>query len=188
MLLAFSSKDSSFKNPQEPESSEGRQRVGTVGPGAIVQPTGPICLCNRTPTATNVDGRVQLGILTSLLYTIPGGSFWSVRTSRSPDHLILKTPRSTDLESQIDVAKSNPPVSSELLQKFSVQLAILSKDLADATGSLPSYDQRQYELVCPVARFAIPVFHVLATFPAAEGLGESARGPPQRAAQIEICI
>ncbi|KAJ7130229.1 tubulin binding cofactor C-domain-containing protein [Mycena epipterygia] len=51
----------------------------------------------------------------------------------------------TELESRVDLAKSSKP-TADSLQILSVDLAKLTKTLADATGSLPSYDQRQYEL------------------------------------------
>ncbi|KNZ81114.1 Tubulin-specific chaperone C [Termitomyces sp. J132] len=50
-----------------------------------------------------------------------------------------------DLEARINDAKSNTTISEELLQDLSIELARLVKSLADATGSIPRYDQRQYE-------------------------------------------
>ncbi|KAJ7028721.1 tubulin binding cofactor C-domain-containing protein, partial [Mycena alexandri] len=51
----------------------------------------------------------------------------------------------TELESRVESAKSTK-ITADALQTLSVDLAKLTKTLADATGSLPSYDQRQYEL------------------------------------------
>ncbi|KAH9481509.1 Tubulin-folding cofactor C [Psilocybe cubensis] len=50
-----------------------------------------------------------------------------------------------DLESQISAAKTTSPLPQETLQDLAVSLAKAAKALADATGSLPSYDQKQYE-------------------------------------------
>lgn len=50
------------------------------------------------------------------------------------------------LESRIEKARAGPS-SQDDLNELSHSLAKLSKDLADASGSLPSYDQKQYELV-----------------------------------------
>ncbi|KAJ6613567.1 tubulin binding cofactor C-domain-containing protein [Mycena sp. CBHHK59/15] len=53
----------------------------------------------------------------------------------------------TELEWRVEATRStNAAVSGDALQNISVDLARLTKTLADATGSLPSYDQRQYEL------------------------------------------
>ncbi|KAJ7756945.1 tubulin binding cofactor C-domain-containing protein [Mycena metata] len=51
----------------------------------------------------------------------------------------------TELESRVESVKSTK-ITADVLQTLSVDLAKLTKTLADATGSLPSYDQRQYEL------------------------------------------
>ncbi|KAJ7337352.1 tubulin binding cofactor C-domain-containing protein [Mycena albidolilacea] len=51
----------------------------------------------------------------------------------------------TELESRVDLAKSSK-ITADALQTLSSDLAKLTKTLSDATGSLPSYDQRQYEL------------------------------------------
>ncbi|RDB23844.1 Tubulin-folding cofactor C [Hypsizygus marmoreus] len=52
----------------------------------------------------------------------------------------------SDLESRISSAKASPSsISQDVLQTLSIDLAKLTKSLADATGSLPSYGQRQYE-------------------------------------------
>ncbi|GLB39863.1 putative tubulin binding cofactor C [Lyophyllum shimeji] len=50
-----------------------------------------------------------------------------------------------ELDARIGKAVSSASVSEELLEELSAELARLTKSLADATGSLPSYDQRQYE-------------------------------------------
>jgi hypothetical protein len=50
------------------------------------------------------------------------------------------------LESRIERAQAGPSAQDDV-NELSVSLAKLSKDLADAAGSLPSYDQKQYELV-----------------------------------------
>ncbi|KAK7042428.1 tubulin-folding cofactor C [Favolaschia claudopus] len=51
----------------------------------------------------------------------------------------------TELESRVEASKSTQP-TTDALQALSVELAKLTKTLSDATGSIPSYDQRQYEL------------------------------------------
>ncbi|KAJ7865261.1 tubulin binding cofactor C-domain-containing protein [Mycena leptocephala] len=51
----------------------------------------------------------------------------------------------TELESRVESAKSTK-ITADALQILSLDLAKLTKTLVDATGSLPSYDQRQYEL------------------------------------------
>ncbi|KAK7019844.1 tubulin-folding cofactor C [Favolaschia claudopus] len=51
----------------------------------------------------------------------------------------------TELESRVEALKSTQP-TTDALQTLSVELAKLTKTLSDATGSIPSYDQRQYEL------------------------------------------
>jgi hypothetical protein len=53
-----------------------------------------------------------------------------------------------DLESRVDAAKALvdlPP--QELIHELSALLAKMTKSLADATGSIPSYDQKQFEIV-----------------------------------------
>ncbi|KAJ7075112.1 tubulin binding cofactor C-domain-containing protein [Mycena belliarum] len=49
-----------------------------------------------------------------------------------------------ELESRVDLVKA--PITADALNTLSSDLAKLTKTLADATGSVPSYDQRQYEL------------------------------------------
>ncbi|KAJ7253063.1 tubulin binding cofactor C-domain-containing protein [Mycena haematopus] len=51
----------------------------------------------------------------------------------------------TELESRVDIAKSTK-ITADTLQSLSLDLAKLTKTLSDAIGSLPGYDQRQYEL------------------------------------------
>ncbi|KAG6816395.1 hypothetical protein H0H87_006307 [Tephrocybe sp. NHM501043] len=50
-----------------------------------------------------------------------------------------------NLEARVEAARSSAVVSEELCKELSSDLARLVKDLADATGSIPSYDQRQNE-------------------------------------------
>ncbi|KAF9557807.1 TBCC-domain-containing protein [Agrocybe pediades] len=52
----------------------------------------------------------------------------------------------SELETQITAVKSASSSSANDVQQLSVLLAKAAKALADATGSLPSYDQKQYEL------------------------------------------
>lgn len=52
----------------------------------------------------------------------------------------------TALQSRIETAKARPPVSASTLQEFTNEISNLMRTLADTSGSLPSYDQRQYEL------------------------------------------
>ncbi|KAJ7291218.1 tubulin binding cofactor C-domain-containing protein [Mycena rebaudengoi] len=51
----------------------------------------------------------------------------------------------TELESRLESTKA-ATITSDVLHDLSVDLAKLTKALAEATGSLPSYAQRQYEL------------------------------------------
>ncbi|KAJ7672611.1 tubulin binding cofactor C-domain-containing protein [Mycena polygramma] len=66
---------------------------------------------------------------------------WSFSQTFSAQFLASRT----ELESRVDLAKSSK-ITADALQDLSLDLAKLTKTLADATGSLPSYDQRQYEL------------------------------------------
>ncbi|KIM92337.1 hypothetical protein PILCRDRAFT_83529 [Piloderma croceum F 1598] len=55
----------------------------------------------------------------------------------------------SDLEARIHASQSQTQTQTTLqdeVQAFALELAKLTKGLADATGSLPSYDQRQCEL------------------------------------------
>ncbi|KAF9045246.1 tubulin binding cofactor C-domain-containing protein [Panaeolus papilionaceus] len=52
----------------------------------------------------------------------------------------------SDLESRIESAKSGGSVTQETITELSILLAKATRALADATGSIPSYDQKQYEL------------------------------------------
>ncbi|KAF9029533.1 TBCC-domain-containing protein [Hymenopellis radicata] len=55
------------------------------------------------------------------------------------------TSESTQLSTRINDAKAGGTVSNETLAEFSTDLSKLSKELADAIGSLPTYDQKGYE-------------------------------------------
>ncbi|KAG6860613.1 hypothetical protein C0995_009367 [Termitomyces sp. Mi166 len=66
---------------------------------------------------------------------------WSFSQSFS---LQFQSSRS-ELEARINNAKSNTTISEELLLDLSTERARLVKSLSDATGSIPRYDQRQYE-------------------------------------------
>lgn len=52
-----------------------------------------------------------------------------------------------DLESRIDAAKALDSPPQEVIHELSALLAKMTKSLADATGSIPSYDQKQFEIV-----------------------------------------
>ena len=52
-----------------------------------------------------------------------------------------------DLESRVDAVKALDLRPQELIQELSALLAKITKSLADATGSIPSYDQKQFEIV-----------------------------------------
>ena len=58
-------------------------------------------------------------------------------------HLIV----ALELEAKIDAAKLAHAPTSESIQGISGLLAKATKILADATGGIPTYDQRQYEIV-----------------------------------------
>jgi hypothetical protein len=51
------------------------------------------------------------------------------------------------LESRVDAVKALDLPPQELINELSVLLAKMTKSLADATGSIPSYDQKQFEIV-----------------------------------------
>ncbi|PPQ96074.1 hypothetical protein CVT26_004706 [Gymnopilus dilepis] len=51
----------------------------------------------------------------------------------------------SELESQIAAARTVQSPSADAIQTLSLLLAKATKALADATGSLPTYDQKQYE-------------------------------------------
>ncbi|KAL1680657.1 tubulin binding cofactor C-domain-containing protein [Schizophyllum commune] len=50
------------------------------------------------------------------------------------------------LQTRIQAAKATSPASPSTLQELTSEISKLMTTLADASGSLPSYDQRQYEL------------------------------------------
>lgn len=52
-----------------------------------------------------------------------------------------------DLESRVDAVKALDLRPQELIQELSALLVKITKSLADATGSIPSYDQKQFEIV-----------------------------------------
>ena len=52
-----------------------------------------------------------------------------------------------DLESRVDAVKELDLPPQELIHELSALLAKMTKSLADATGSIPSYDQKQFEIV-----------------------------------------
>lgn len=54
---------------------------------------------------------------------------------------------SAELVFRLDALKSDSDVPPPVMQAITSDLSRLSKSLSDATGSLPSYDQRQCELV-----------------------------------------
>lgn len=103
--------------------------------------------------------RNELDIQPELLYRFPGFSIKSVSLSASPSVTSLVNFRRhpiLGLEARIEAAasrfksqsNSEPPLGNDELQQCTIELAKLTKSLGDATGSLPGYDQRQYELVC----------------------------------------
>lgn len=63
-------------------------------------------------------------------------------------HFLYRLRPEPDLEGRLTALKSNG--SDGELQSVTVDLAKLTKSLTDASGSLPSYDQRQCELVSPI--------------------------------------
>ncbi|KDR74955.1 hypothetical protein GALMADRAFT_249908 [Galerina marginata CBS 339.88] len=67
---------------------------------------------------------------------------WTFSQSFTPQFQAMRS----DLESQISTAKSTASPPPEIIQGLSVSLAKATKALADATGSIPSYDQKQYEI------------------------------------------
>ncbi|KAL1717593.1 tubulin binding cofactor C-domain-containing protein [Schizophyllum commune] len=50
------------------------------------------------------------------------------------------------LQTRIEAAKASSPASPLTLQELTSEISKLMTTLADASGSLPSYDQRQYEI------------------------------------------
>lgn len=71
------------------------------------------------------------------------GSVAHVSLAPIPPHLNV----AVELEDKIKAAKLDPAPTPESLQEISVLLAKATKTLADATGGIPTYDQRQYEIV-----------------------------------------
>lgn len=71
----------------------------------------------------------------------------SVYSSLSPNHL--------ELETKLESARSMPSPTPAVLQELSVLLAKATKTLADATGSIPTYDQKQHEIVSPKSRIRV---------------------------------
>ena len=57
------------------------------------------------------------------------------------------TQDSAELASRLDALKNGQDVSPTTMQGITSDLSRLTKSLSGATGSLPSYDQRQCELV-----------------------------------------
>ncbi|PBK66376.1 TBCC-domain-containing protein [Armillaria solidipes] len=51
----------------------------------------------------------------------------------------------TDLQNRISANKEASSISNEIVAELSAQFTKLTKDLADAVGSLPAYDQKGYE-------------------------------------------
>ncbi|SJL10360.1 uncharacterized protein ARMOST_13746 [Armillaria ostoyae] len=51
----------------------------------------------------------------------------------------------TDLQNRISASKQASSISNETVAELSTQFTKLTKDLADAVGSLPAYDQKGYE-------------------------------------------
>lgn len=76
---------------------------------------------------------------TSEFRTIRSGQ-WFGQNKNLWSHL---TKERSDLERRLNDAKASPTV--ELLQSLSIDIAKLTKTLADATSSLPAYDQKLYE-------------------------------------------
>ncbi|KAG6331076.1 hypothetical protein ID866_8013 [Astraeus odoratus] len=56
--------------------------------------------------------------------------------------------KAADITSRLDQLKYSTAVTPDRVQAVAVDLSRLAKDLSEATGSLPSYDQRQCETVC----------------------------------------
>ncbi|CAA7269898.1 unnamed protein product [Cyclocybe aegerita] len=52
----------------------------------------------------------------------------------------------SELESRVETARAGPPPSQGVLNELSMSLAKATKALADATRSIPSYDQKQSEI------------------------------------------
>lgn len=86
------------------------------------------------------------------LRLLPSLPIWSAFNPPPRLNALPLNEHTLDLETRLAAFKSQPKsTSSDELQALAVELAKLSKTLTDATGSLPSYDQRQCELVCPIA-------------------------------------
>lgn len=51
------------------------------------------------------------------------------------------------MESRVDAVKALDLPPQEVIHELSGLLAKMTKSLADATGSIPSYDQKQFEIV-----------------------------------------
>jgi hypothetical protein len=99
-----------------------------------------------TPTWT-----FATSFLTSFQRTTSGPSIYSTPYSYPHPRTLIIDRNPIDLEARIHASQSQTQTQTILqdeVQAFVLELAKLTKSLADATGSLPSYDQRQCELVC----------------------------------------
>jgi len=67
---------------------------------------------------------------------------WAFSHSFIPQFQAMRS----DLESRVDAAKALDLPPQELIHELSALLAKMAKSLADATGSIPSYDQKQFEI------------------------------------------
>ena len=65
---------------------------------------------------------------------------------------------SLDLTSRLDSLKSKGTPSSDALNEITLEIAKLRKELTDAVAYLPTYDQRQYELVSSLPPFSHSTF------------------------------
>ncbi|KAF8958938.1 tubulin binding cofactor C-domain-containing protein [Flammula alnicola] len=69
-------------------------------------------------------------------------SNWSFLQTFTPQFQAMRS----ELESRIEAAKAVPSPPPDVLQELTLLLGKATKALADATGSIPTYDQKQYEI------------------------------------------
>lgn len=94
---------------------------------------------------------------TYILRGIQCSCLWS-GLSRITSYSGILTHEPAELASRLDALKNDTDVPPATIQAITSDLSRLTKSLSDVTGSLPSYDQRQYELVsCAISIEEFPV-------------------------------
>ncbi|KAK0469149.1 tubulin binding cofactor C-domain-containing protein [Desarmillaria tabescens] len=71
--------------------------------------------------------------------------FLKDRTGKISHPVYFATKGHSDLQNRISASKEASSISNEIVADLSARFTKLTKDLADAVGSLPAYDQKGYE-------------------------------------------